>query len=284
MLYRKGPSVKTWLRVNALPIKDETGQPQVVVCTFHEVTKEKELEQKLKKTNQELERINAELNRFAGVAAHDLKAPLNTITSYLELLSHELEKSALESSSPYLKTINSASQRGRKLIDQLLNFARIGGATFSDFQQVNLNMVLDIAVENLKASIEASGASIEKDELPFIFGIESELTQLFQNLISNSLKFRSNEFPHIAIRLVPDAHEVVLDYKDNGMGIEPEDIPFVFEPFKRTLSSSNIAGSGLGLSICSKIMANHKGKISIQSEPGRGTCFRLSFPKTPKSA
>lgn len=277
MRYKGPDGTMRWLRVCAIPVRDSKGEVKFSVCSFHDISNEKKLEEDLKSVNEELKRSNSELTRFAGVAAHDLKSPLNTVSSVLELLAMELSNGTPQPANEYINLMSKATDRARNLIDQLLSYSQVGGAKHNQWRDVNLNEAFDSALENLNAEIVANQASVIRDELPTVPGIETDLIQLFQNLVSNSIKYRRSERTRISLTTAQEDGRLIFIYRDNGQGIRREDLSSIFEPFKRSAQNQAIVGSGLGLSICARIVQKHGGTIKVESELGEGSIFKFTL-------
>ncbi len=233
-------------------------------------------EEELKRYADELEVSNNDLERFAAVAAHDLRAPVATIVGYADLLeTMELEPQARAA----VETIHRTSHRIISLVDQLLIYAKIGKSQYAD-KIVSLNQVVGGALENLSAQIADSQVLIEVGDLPSVHGDRVLLIQLFQNLLSNGIKFRDKgRKPHLAISCEDSDGYHVISVSDNGIGFDPATAIEIFEPFKRGDNSRRIAGSGLGLATVRKIMDLHGGSINAIGRPGEGAQFVLRFSK-----
>ncbi|MGE4130409.1 MAG: ATP-binding protein [Bdellovibrionales bacterium] len=274
LLYKVPSGKVVWLRASAIPIRDSSGIVRLAVCTFHDISNEKKFERELSEVNKELKRSNDELSVFASVAAHDIKSPLNTISGYLEIVRSELPGHVSDLCRSHLESISKSADRARYLVDQLLALSRAGGEKDIKFSKVDLNKVLTVARENLAQEIKASDGAIHAEPLPMVMGVEADLVRLFQNLICNSLKFRGNQKPTVHVSASSEDGWAKILYQDNGNGISKADLPLIFLPFKRAASSS---GSGLGLSICSKIVERHGGQICVRSEIGVGTAFDFTL-------
>lgn len=227
----------------------------------------------------ELQRSNRELDQFAYTAAHDLKAPLNSISQFIELITQEYDANLDERTGEYAAKIAKAATRMRSLIEKLLFLGRLG-ARHEQLNAVNLNRVLEAVLENLAATIQATNGKIRADSLPVVMGDESELQQIFQNLVGNALKFTRNRSPEIAIKAEPAAEETWhIFVQDNGIGIRTEHLSKIFRPFMQLDSKEKYEGSGLGLAICKKIVERHNGKIWVESEWGNGSTFHIILPR-----
>ena len=232
-----------------------------------------ELEIKVETRTEELEKSNAELKQFAYVASHDLQEPLRMISSYLELIedrySNKLDSAGLE----FIKFAIDGSERMKILINALLDLSRIDSQglplTLTNCEEV-LNDTLDI----LKIKIEESGAEITRDPMPTINADKTQLVQLFQNLISNSIKYCENETPKIHIGVKKNKKgQSVFCIKDNGIGIEEKYLDKIFIIFQRLHGHGKYRGAGIGLSLCKKIVERHGGKIWVESKVGEGSTF-----------
>ncbi|MES2857202.1 MAG: ATP-binding protein [Bdellovibrionota bacterium] len=231
--------------------------------------------------NSELRRSNAELSRFAGIAAHDLKAPINTISQFLELIKDDLKDRRYLDIDEYVGFVSTASSRIRTLIDNLLIYARVGGTQESNFEIVDLNEIAENVKTTLKATIDSTEAEFSWKSLPTVTGVRFELEQLVQNLVSNSLKFRkADERTFVRITCEQDESAYQLKVTDNGIGIDRKDAEQIFKPFQRTEASTQFEGTGLGLAIVQRVVDHHGGKIWLESEIGKGCVFHISIPKT----
>jgi signal transduction histidine kinase len=226
----------------------------------------------LEQTKDELELKNKDLSQFAFLAAHDLKTPVNNIYSLLQLVEGQLDEEANE----ILSLISDSTERMRILITDLLEYSSIGKG--KEMGKVDCNKVVEAVQEDMKAIIKETNTIIEVGELPVITGYETELRLLFQNLISNGIKFRKpGNVPMIEI----DAEEKngwIFTVKDNGIGIAAEHKDKVFSIFERLHSKSEYEGTGIGLAHCKKIIDLHKGKIWVNSELGKGSTFYFTIP------
>ena len=241
-----------------------------VLALISDITKRKQAENDLKAVNADLQRSNRELEMFASVTSHDLQEPLHTITSYTELLAHKYEGKLDEKADTYVHYIVDAATHMHLMINDLLAYSRVGTRA-KPFEPVALDAVLDTALNNLRKSIEESGATIEREELPEVEGDDVQLTQLFQNLIGNAIKFRKKDVPlQIRISAERKGNEWVFGVHDNGIGIEPRFFEHIFEIFRRLHTREEYEGSGMGLAICRKIVERHGGRIWVESTFRRG--------------
>lgn len=238
------------------------------------VEKEKELSQK----NEELKAANIELAQFAYIASHDLKEPLLTIAGFVQVLENKYAHKGDEETNQYYTYITSAVKRMQLLIADLLNLSRIGNQ--GSFAMVDCNVVLKNVLKDLEATIQENKAIIIVDILPVVKGNEVELNLLFQNLISNALKFKKLDIrPEIKIRVSENTDEYIFKVIDNGIGIQAIYHEKIFTIFQRLHSNDEYDGSGIGLSICKKIVALHKGKIGVKSNFNEGSTFYFTLLK-----
>ncbi len=226
-----------------------------------------------KLTEDALERSNHDLSQFAHVVAHDLQAPLRTISLYTELLTQKAQDS--EEVQTYGEYIRQGVTQMQTMIRDMLRFAQFSSIPPS-VEHVNLETVLAQALNNHQALIEQTGAVITHDPLPTINGHETHFLQLFQNLIGNALKYRSAEPPRIHISAKKKGAGWRFSISDNGIGIAPEYRNEIFEPFKRLHGGDN-PGTGVGLAICKRIVETMGGSIWVESEPGRGSTFYFTL-------
>jgi len=232
----------------------------------------------LEKRATELSESNEELERFAFVASHDLQEPLRMVTSFLQLLQKRYTKQLDEAADQYIHFAVDGAERMKKLIQDLLEYSRVG-ANKENYTKVDLNVVLKDVTDLFADKINSSGAQIEIAQLPVVSGRKVQLTQLFQNLLSNAIKYRSREIPEIEIGCEDKKRFWEFFVRDNGIGIDPKFSEKIFVIFQRLHSKSEYEGTGIGLSICKKIVDCHGGRMWVESEPGKGSTFRFLFPK-----
>jgi light-regulated signal transduction histidine kinase (bacteriophytochrome) len=214
---------------------------------------------------------------------HDLREPIRMITAYTALLKARTSMNDDTDCREYLHFIGSAAQRLQLLVAGILDYARLLEGNTEPHVLVDMNTVLQTALANLQIPIEEAQATIVHDELPAVSGRFTELTQLMQNLISNSIKYRGSARPQILVKADRDDSGWLFSVEDNGIGIEPQYREGLFLPFKR-LHGQDIPGVGLGLSICRFIVERHGGRIWINSERGRGTTVSFTLPRIMESA
>lgn len=238
---------------------------------------EKQLREENKHAQEELERSNRELEQFAYVASHDLQEPLRMIASYTQLLADRYRGKLDEKADRYIHYAVDGATRMQTLIDDLLTFSRVGRQGIV-LQNADCNESVQMACKNLEHSIQEAGAQVVHDRLPVIVADGRLLVQLFQNLISNSIKFHGPEAPHIQVSAEKQKREWVFAVTDNGIGIAPEHAQNIFGIFKRLHTHDEYPGSGIGLSICKKIVEQHGGRIWVESALGEGATFKFVLP------
>ncbi len=241
-----------------------------------DVTMRKEAERKVQYYIHQLEKNNQELEEFNYVASHDLREPLRTITSYCDLLSEDLGKDISPDVQDDINFIVDATTRMNTLIQDLLQLSRAGRVEFSK-DPVDLNSLIKTIVSDLEVKIKETNATIIWNDLPTVKGDAVQLRRVFQNLISNAIKFRSEKTPLVKIEAEKKDKKIIIKVIDNGIGIKQEYFDQIFFPFKRLHSRNKYEGTGIGLAICKKIIDRHKANITVESEEGKGTTFILIF-------
>jgi signal transduction histidine kinase len=238
---------------------------------------EKKLREENKRGQEDLARSNHELEQFAYVASHDLQEPLRMVASYTQLLAERYRGKLDENADKYIHYAVDGATRMQALIEDLLAFSRVGRPGI-ELQNTDCNTVIEIACKNLERAIQESAARIEHERLPVIVADTRLFVQLFQNLIGNAVKFRGKETPVIRITAEKENQEWTFVVADNGIGIAPEHAKTVFQIFKRLHTHTEYPGSGIGLSICQKIVEQHGGRIWVESAPGQGAAFKFVVP------
>jgi len=240
----------------------------------------KKAEKELKETVEELKRSNDELQQFAYITSHDLQEPLRTIASYTQLIERRYRDKLDDNADEFFDFIVEAAVRMKDMIQGLLYYSRVG-TRGGEFMSTNTEKLLETVLSNLNAAIEENDAVITHDALPAVVVDEGQFIQLFQNIISNSIKFRKgNTSPkvHISVYKDENMNEYVFAIADNGIGIEPQYFDRIFEVFKRLHTRVEYEGTGIGLSISKRIIERHGGRMWVESEPGVGSVFYFTLP------
>lgn len=226
----------------------------------------------------ELKRSNEELGRFAYVSSHDLKEPLRMVSMYVQILTSRHSRQLNEEAKACLKVVVEGATRMQQLIDDLLIYARVGRGD-ENLISVDCTKVLDRVVENLRPTITENRAEIRHGRLPTIEAREAQIAQVFQNLIGNAIKFCGEASPRVHIESKEVGEEYQFSIRDSGIGIKLEYHKKIFEIFQRLHTREQYPGTGIGLSVCKKIIEMHGGKIWVESEEGKGTAFYFTLPK-----
>jgi len=264
------------------PYRSENRQVDGVVLTFTDISEVKEANEEINRFTQELQRSNRELQQFAYVVSHDLHAPLRAVEGYCRLLVESVDESIGETNLQYIHKAVQGARRLREMIHGILAFSRVGTRGKRP-EPTDCEMILDQALTNLEPQIDEAGATVTRDPLPIVPADAGQLTQVFQNLIDNALKYCGADPPnvHVAAELTDGAW--TFHVRDNGEGIDRKHYERVFVILQRLHTEEEIPGSGLGLSICKRIIERHGGRISVDSTVGIGSTFSFTIPQQPVS-
>lgn len=246
-----------------------------------DITERKKVEQQLLRANQELTESNKELEQFAYVASHDLQEPLRMVSSYMQLLETRYKDKLDGDAQEFIGFAVDGAVRMQRLIQDLLAFSRVGTRGRAP-QPVDSEAAVMDALQNLKIAIEGEKAVVIFDDLPVVMADKDQLTQVFQNLISNAIKFRGKKRPSISIDAQTSDGFAEFKVVDNGIGIDPKHAERIFVIFQRLHPRDKYEGTGIGLAICKKIVERHGGRIRVESEPGKGSSFFFTFPLAPE--
>lgn len=261
--------------LNASEIFNPNAQARSILLAIEDVTDRKQAEKKLRTTN-------AELQQFAYALTHDLQEPLRMVVNFTELLGREFAGRLGDEADQYISYSVEGAFRIEALLKALLAYWEVSEGEPGSSAPADSGAILAKALLNLQAAIAQSGAIISSDTLPTVVAEEVLLTQLFQNLISNSIKYRGKEIPRIHVSAERTGDGWLFSVRDNGIGIDPQDRDRIFGMFKR-LHGSEIPGTGIGLAICKKVIEREGGRIWVESEPGRGATFKFTIPSSPES-
>ncbi len=250
---------------------------KIALTVVRDITERKKAEEQLKETIEELEHSNRDLQSFAYITSHDLQEPLRTMGSYAGLLKRRYEGQLDSDADEFLDYMISGSERMKEQIKGLLDYSRMG--TSGEEKEFNAEEALETALTNLKSSIEELSAEVTHEKLPNIVADESQITRVFQNLISNALKFRREGVkPKIHIKAKKEDNEYIFSISDNGIGLEPQYSDQIFEVFKRLHAIGEYQGAGIGLAIVKRIIDNHGGRVWVESDYGLGSTFYFTIP------
>ena len=241
------------------------------------ISRQKKTEEELLQVTRELQCSNAELEQFASITSHDLQEPLLTISGFVKLLKRRYHGKLDAKADEFIDYAIEGTYRMERLIKDLLEYSRIG-CKKKPYRELALGSLLDQAIQNLKSKIDATGAEVKVHELPSVWVDESQIIQLFQNLVGNAIKFSGNKAPVIEIFSEKREDNWVIRVKDNGIGIDPQDADQIFIIFKRLHRENEYQGTGIGLAICKKIIEGHGGDIWVDSLPGKGSTFSFLLP------
>lgn len=242
-----------------------------------EVLERRHAESALVEKTQELARSNADLEQFAYVASHDLQEPLRMVSSYVQLLERRYKGQLDERADQYIQYAVEGARRMQALIAGLLDYSRTGRHELA-LSPVPAEAPLAHALSNLRPMLEEAGASVTHEPLPWVLADADQLTQVFQNLLSNAAKFRrAGVAPAIHVSARPDGARHVFSVRDNGIGFDAQYAERIFVIFQRLHTRAEYPGTGIGLSICRKVVERHGGEIWVESRPGEGSTFHFTL-------
>jgi len=272
----QSPKDNHWYYIVNTPIyhTDGTISKQAMILDITEI---KKTEEELKRLSEELARSNAALKDFAYIASHDLKKPLQTIESFSKLLSRRYKGKLDAKADEFISYIVEGVQRLQMLIKDLLEYSQIETKA-KNIKPTDFSFIVEEAMSNMKTAIDESNAVVTYNKMPTIMSDPQQMISLFQNLIDNAINFRSNKAPRVRISAERKGDEWVFAIRDNGIGIDPKDFEKIFVMFQRLHGSTDYPGTGIGLSICKKIVERQGGRIWLESETAKGSTFYFTIP------
>ena len=275
MRAKSGSSVPVSIRVS--PVRDESGEVAGASAIVRDAVARNKEDLVRRRRSAELERANSELEQFAQVISHDLLEPIRTMKGFADLLEQDARPALDDKTLAFLDRIVQGANRMQDLVTDLLAYAR-SGTKYVLSDVVNCEEVLDSALADLEAAVKENEVRVSHDRLPVVRGDRIALTELFENLIGNAMKFKGADVPAIHVGAQRLGTDWRLSVRDNGIGINTRFEARIFEPFRRLHTRDEYSGSGMGLAICRKIVERHGGRIWVESEPGKGSTFFFTLP------
>jgi light-regulated signal transduction histidine kinase (bacteriophytochrome) len=260
------------------PTYDADGRLLGTQLIFWDVTEQKKTEVERNQYAAELERSNRDLEQFAYSVSHDLQSPLRTIASYCQLLQRQCGSELTGDAQEFLSNAIEGTKRMRRLLDDLLAYSRVS-TTAKEVTPVDMEQVSAEALRNLAAAIRDNQAVVTHDKMPTVYGDRTQLMQLLQNLVNNAIAHRRDVAPRIHISVDEEEAAWRFAVRDNGEGIDRKDFPRVFQMFQRLSCDADRPGTGIGLSLCKRIVERHGGHIGVESKKGEGSTFYFVIPK-----
>ncbi len=277
LTFQRADGKTVYLSLCVSPIKNEKGEVVNGAAIFRDITESKEAQKQLLRTSEQLSKSNKELEEFAWVAAHDLKEPVRTMATYSKLLGQEYADRLEESGRQYLSFINTSAAKAMARIDDVLEFSAVGKGKLA-LQPIDLNLLVESVIQDLRLAIDEAHATINFENLPLIQGKSEYISSLFQNILSNAIKYRGKEAPVINVSASREGDFWCLAVSDNGIGFDMQQANKIFQMFQRLHHEDEYPGSGLGLAMCKKIVELHGGKIWAESKEGQGATFLFTLP------
>ena len=259
-------------------LRDEKGKLRGFGKITRDITERRRAEEHLTKTMEDLKRSNEELGQFAYVASHDLQEPLRMVASYTQLLAQRYKGRLDSDADEFIAFAVDGCNRMQGLIQDLLSYSR-AGANAEPLREISCEGAFEKTLRNLRPTIQDSGATVTHDSLPTIMTDETQLIQVFQNLIANAIKYHGAEPPLVHVSATRNSgNEWVFSVRDNGMGMEPQYFERIFILFQRLHGQKEFAGTGIGLAMCKKIVDRLGGRIWVESQPAKGSTFYFALP------
>ena len=272
---KTGATVPVLLSLSLLT--DDEGESMGIASITKDLSNIRHTEEMLRAQTQELGRSNKDLEEFAYVAAHDLREPLIGVAAHIKLLERHLKLELDVQAQKFISRAFTTISRMDRLIQSLLLYSRLAGEV-EHLQPTDCNVALEEALSGLMSAMEERGAKVEGDPLPTVMANASLLVQVFQNLLSNAIRFAGDEPLKIRIGAQREEREWRFFVRDNGIGIEPPHFDRIFRIFQQIDASPDRPGTGIGLAGCKKIVEHHGGRIWVESKPGRGSTFFFTIP------
>ncbi|MCX9010721.1 MAG: PAS domain S-box protein [Candidatus Methanoperedens sp.] len=266
-----------YLLHNARLLRDEKGNISGTQGIARDISERKRTEEERERWVAELARSNAELEQFAYIASHDLQEPLRMVSGFIQLLAKRYRDRLDKNANEFIDFIVDGTTRMQRMIEDLLAYSRVG-TRGKPFEPTDCEAVFNQAVTNLKVTIEQNNATVTHDPLPAVMADSTQMVQLFQNLISNGIKYRREEPPRIHVFAQRKENEWIFSVRDNGIGIAPEFFKHLFQIFQREHPAKEYPGTGIGLAVCKRIVERHGGRIWAESEAGKGSTFYFTIP------
>jgi light-regulated signal transduction histidine kinase (bacteriophytochrome) len=255
----------------------ESADGILVTAAIRDITTRKEAEALLLQKVEELNRSNEELGQFAYIASHDLQEPLRMVASYTQLLSRRYKGKLDSDADEFIAFAVDGATRMQRLIQDLLAYSRVA-TKGKDLLDTPCEEALQQALTNLRGALEESGALVTHDPLPVVLADETQLVQLFQNLVGNAIKYQSAGVPRVHVSAARSGGKKwIFSVQDNGIGIDSQYFARIFGMFQRLHQREEFSGTGIGLAICKKIVERHGGSISVESQVGEGSIFRFAL-------
>jgi PAS domain S-box-containing protein len=268
-----------WIQHSCALVHTPDGQCAGQRGVNRDITERRRAEEALQKTLADLERSNAELEQFAYVASHDLQEPLRMISSYTQLLAQRYQGKLDTDADEFIGYAVDGANRMQQLINDLLAYSRVG-TQGKPPAPVPADRILDRSLENLKMILEETKAKVKREPLPTVTVDDVQLTQVFQNLVANAVKFHGDKPPRISVACREHGPEWIFSVRDNGIGIDPKYLERIFVIFQRLNPRGKYPGTGIGLAVCKKIIQRHGGRIWVESKSGEGSTFFFTLPRT----
>ncbi|MFK7961523.1 MAG: ATP-binding protein [Phycisphaerales bacterium] len=294
--YRHRDGSTVWVRCRGVAIRDADGTPRRMLGAHTDVTPIKRAELELAASNASLQEINADLHEFAYAASHDLRSPLRTMRGILSILRQDHGASFDDDANNLLDMIEGAALRMQGLTDSVVDLARSAGGEWT-LEPVDLSKLVADVEADLGAEMAESGATFDVGEMPMVQGSALHLRRLIQNLAENSIRFRDPNRPlniriaatrrlgrpDVPVAVLPSAERVEITVSDNGIGLEPRFAEEIFAPFRRLHGRDEYPGTGLGLTLCRRVVSRHGGTIAARRNEPAGLAVSFTLPRAPSS-